>query len=107
MNECMVVGRVAAVPEIKTTPKGRVYASLILESERNFREEDGSIKKDFFNVSVWRGAADQVANVLRPGNCVAVRGRLSGRAVTKEDRTSYYCEVIGETIECITHADIS
>lgn len=99
MNECVLVGKVREVPEVKTTPKGTVMASLVLDCERNFRDEDGTIGVDTFNVTVWRGAAEQAASTLRPGHMIAVRGRLSGRYVQKEDRNYFFTEVVGESIE--------
>ncbi|MBR2768609.1 MAG: single-stranded DNA-binding protein [Solobacterium sp.] len=76
MNECVLVGRVKELPEIKTTSKGNTVASLIMESDRNFRDEDGNIGTDIFNVTVWRGAAEQAAALCKPGSVIAVKGRL-------------------------------
>ncbi|MBQ8067081.1 MAG: single-stranded DNA-binding protein [Solobacterium sp.] len=99
MNECVVVGRVMEVPEIRKTAKGNVVASMLVESDRNFRDEDGTIGTDVFNITLWRGEAEQARSILKPGSMVAVRGRLSGRMVQKEDRTYYFCEVIAEHVD--------
>lgn len=99
MNECVVVGRVMECPEIRKTAKGNTVATVLVESDRNFRDEDGTIGTDIFNVTVWRGEAEQMRAVVKPGSLVAVRGRLSGRMVQKEDRTYYFCEVIAEHID--------
>lgn len=99
MNECVLVGRVKELPEIKTTSKGNTVASLIMESDRNFRDEDGNIGTDIFNVTVWRGAAEQAAALCKPGSVIAVKGRLQGRMVQKEERTYYFCEVVAENID--------
>ena len=99
MNECVVVGRVMEVPEIRKTAKGNVVASMLVESDRNFRDEDGTLGTDVFNITLWRGEAEQARSILKPGSMVAVRGRLSGRMVQKEDRTYYFCEVIAEHVD--------
>ncbi|MBR4455773.1 MAG: single-stranded DNA-binding protein [Solobacterium sp.] len=99
MNECVVVGRLMQEPEIRKTTGGNTVASILLECDKNFRDEDGTIGTDVFHISVWRGAAEQAARVLKPGHMIAVRGRLSGRMVQKEDRTYYFCEVIAEHID--------
>ncbi|MBR2762287.1 MAG: single-stranded DNA-binding protein, partial [Solobacterium sp.] len=72
---------------------------LIMESDRNFRDEDGNIGTDIFNVTVWRGAAEQAAALCKPGSVIAVKGRLQGRMVQKEERTYYFCEVVAENID--------
>ena len=45
------------------------------------------------------GEAEQARSILKPGSMIAVRGRLSGRMVQKEDRTYYFCEVIAEHVD--------
>ena len=99
MNECVVVGRVMEVPEIRKTAKGNVVASMLVESDRNFRDEDGTIGTDVFNITLWRGEAEHARSILKTGSMIAVRGRLSGRMVQKEDRTYYFCEVIAEHVD--------
>ena len=99
MNECVIVGQLKSMPEISSVGNGVPVANLIVESDRNFRNEDGTFGTDVFRVSVWRGQAEQAANLLKPGDMIAIRGRLSGRAVKKEDRTNYFTEVIAESVE--------
>ncbi len=99
MNECVVVGRVLEVPQIRKTAKGNVVATMLVESDRNFRDEDGSIGTDIFNVTIWRGEAETARSVLKEGSMVAIRGRLTGRMVQKEDKTYYFCEVTAEHID--------
>ncbi len=99
MNECVVVGRILEEPQIRKTSKGTTVASILVESDRNFRDEDGEIATDIFNISVWKGAAEMAASVAKPGATIAVRGRLSGRMVQKEEKTYYFCEVVAEHID--------
>ena len=99
MKEGVLVGRIKEMPELKTTARGNTVATLILESDRNFRDEDGNIGTDVFSVTVWRRAAEQAASLLKPGSMIAVKGRLQGRMVQKEDRSYYFCEVIAEHVD--------
>jgi len=82
VNECVVVGRVMEVPEIRKTAKGNVVASMLVESDRNFRDEDGTIGTDVFNITLWRGEAEQARSVLKPGSMIAVRGRLCSKKIS-------------------------
>lgn len=99
MNQCVVVGRVKEVPEVRKTAKGKLLTNLILESDRNFRDEDGNYSSDLFSVTVWRGEAETAASLCKPGSMIAVKGRLSGKLVQKEDREFYFCEIIAESID--------
>jgi len=99
MNECVVVGRVMETPTIRKTPNGGLMANMLVESDRNFRDAEGNIGTDIFNISVWRGAAEEISDQLKPGSMIAVRGRLSGRMVKREEKTYFFCEVIAEHID--------
>ena len=99
MNECVVVGRVKELPEVRKTAKGTTLTTLIVESDRNFRDEDGRYSTDVFSVTVWRGAAETAASLCKPGSMIAIKGRLSGRMVQKDERDFYFCEIIAENID--------
>ncbi len=99
MNECVVVGRVKELPEVRKTAKGTTLTNLIVESDRNFRDEDGKFSTDVFSVTVWRGAAETAASLCKPGSMIAIKGRLTGKLIQKEDREYYSTEIIAESID--------
>ena len=99
MNQCVVVGRVKELPEVRKTAKGRTLTNLILESDRNFRDEDGKFSSDLFSITVWRGEAETAASLCKPGSMIAVKGRLSGKLIQKEERDIYICEIVAESID--------
>ena len=43
INQCVLVGKVVREPEIRTTPKGNTIAHMLVEADRSFRNEDGSL----------------------------------------------------------------
>ncbi|MBQ9327747.1 MAG: single-stranded DNA-binding protein [Solobacterium sp.] len=99
MNECVVVGKVMELPEIKKTAKGNTVATILLECEKNFRDEDGMVGTDIFSVTVWRGEAETAREVLKPGSMVAIRGRMNGRSVFKDGKTYRFVELVAEHID--------
>lgn len=85
VNETPVtlVGNVGGDPDLRFTPDGTAVCKFSLactprKLNRNSNEwRDG--ETSWFNVSVWRGLAENVAESLRRGDQVIVRGALSVR----------------------------
>jgi single-strand DNA-binding protein len=84
-----VVGNLTADPELRFTPSGVAVASFTIAStprtfDRNTNEwKDGEAL--FLRCSIWRQAAENVAESLQRGTRVLVTGRLKSRSYdTKE-----------------------
>lgn len=95
-----VVGNLVADPELRFTPAGAAVANFTVASTpRTFDKQrnewvDGEAL--FMRCSVWREAAENVAESLQKGTRVIVQGRLKARSYeTKEGerRTSTELEV--------------
>jgi single-strand DNA-binding protein len=95
-----VVGNLTADPELRFTPSGAAVASFTIAStprtfDRNTNEwKDGDAL--FLRCSIWRQAAENVAESLQRGARVIVTGRLRQRSYeTKEGekRTVVECDV--------------
>ena len=98
LNTFVIVGKVAAVPEIKRTVNGNVVANMIVEADRSFRNENGEITKDLFKIILWRGIAEECAAVCGPGSLVAVKGRLQSDVHEKDGRSWYNTEIVAEKV---------
>ncbi|MCR4950263.1 MAG: single-stranded DNA-binding protein [Solobacterium sp.] len=98
LSSCIIVGRVKEKPEIRTTSKGNTIAYMLVEVDRPFRNEDGTLTTDTFRVVLWRGIAEECAEHCLPGSVVAIRGRLQSSAFEKEENVYYNCEVIAEKV---------
>ncbi|MEE3488879.1 MAG: single-stranded DNA-binding protein [Bulleidia sp.] len=101
MNDCVLIGRVAAKPEIRTTSRGNTVADMVLDVDRNFRNEDGTRDKDTFQITLWKGIAEEIASTVKIGQMVAVKGRLTGNANEKEGRTWYNTNIIAERVDIL------
>src|SRR5262245_33467359 len=79
-----VVGNLTADPELRFTPSGAAVASFTIAStprtfDRNTNEwKDGEAL--FLRCSIWRQAAEHVAESLQKGARVIVQGRLKQRS---------------------------
>lgn len=79
-----VVGNLTADPELRFTPSGAAVASFTVASTPRTFDRQSNEWKDgetlFMRCSVWREAAENVAESLTKGTRVIVQGRLVQRS---------------------------
>jgi single-strand DNA-binding protein len=95
-----VVGNLTNDPELRFTPSGAAVANFTVASTPRILDKATNEWKDgdalFLRCSIWRQAAENVAESLQRGARVIVTGRLRQRSYeTKEGekRTVVECEV--------------
>ena len=95
-----VVGNLVDDPELRFTPSGSAVANFrIASTPRTFDRQTNEWKDGdalFLSCSVWRQAAENVAESLQRGMRVIVQGRLKSRQYETregEKRTVYEIEV--------------
>ena len=95
-----IVGNLTDAPELRFTPSGAAVASFTVASTPRTFDKATSEWKDgdtlFLRCSIWREAAENVAESLTKGTRVIVQGRLKMRSYeTKEGekRTAIELEV--------------
>ena len=84
-----IVGNLTADPELRFTPSGAAVANFTVASTPRTFDRQANEWKDgdtlFMRCSVWRDAAENVAESLHRGTRVIVQGRLKSRSYeTKE-----------------------
>jgi single-strand DNA-binding protein len=106
-----VVGNLTADPELRFTPSGAAVANFTVASTPRTFDKNSNEWKDgealFLRCSVWRQAAENVAESLHRGTAVIVQGRLKQRSYeTKEGekRTVYELDVdeVGPSLKFAT-----
>ena len=84
-----IVGNLTADPEMRFTPSGAAVASFTVASTpRTFDRQAGEWKDAetlFMRCSIWRDAAENVAESLTKGTRVIVQGRLVQRSFTTRE----------------------
>ena len=79
-----VVGNLTADPELRFTPSGAAVASFTVASTPRSFDKNSNEWKDgdalFLRCSIWRQAAENVAESLQRGMRVVVTGRLKQRS---------------------------
>lgn len=79
-----IVGNLTADPELRFTPAGAAVANFTVASTpRNFDRQSNEWKDGealFMRCTIWREAAENVAETLTRGSRVIVQGRLKQRS---------------------------
>ena len=79
-----VVGNLTGDPELRFTPSGAAVANFTIASTPRAFDKNSNEWKDgdtlFLNCSIWRQAAENVAESLQKGMRVVAQGRLKQRS---------------------------
>ena len=88
MNKVILIGNLAADPEMRQTGSGISVCTFRLAVQRRFTNAQGVREADFFNIVVWRQQAENCAKYLSKGRKVAVVGSVSVRTYQANDGTT-------------------
>lgn len=107
LNKAMIIGRLTADPESRTTPQGTSVAAFSVAT--NFVWTDGSGQKqervEYHNVVVWRKLAEICSQYLRKGSKVYIEGRLQTRSWDGQDGVKRYrTEVVADNMIMLDRA---
>ena len=84
-----IVGNLVAAPELRFQPSGAAVASFTVASTPRSFDKNANEWKDgetlFMRCSIWRDAAENVAESLTKGMRVIVQGRLVQRSFETRD----------------------
>ena len=103
MNKVILVGNLTRDPELSETPSGVAVCRFAIAVTRDYANSDGNRETDFFNITVWRGRAENCGKYLKKGNKVAVVGSLQNRSYEDKDGIKRnVTDVIANEVEFLT-----
>lgn len=80
LNVAVIMGRLVATPELRTTPSGVSVCSFRVAVDRAYSSRDGGERQtDFIDVVSWRNTAEFVCRYFQKGQMIAVNGRIQTR----------------------------
>ncbi|MGN0468950.1 MAG: single-stranded DNA-binding protein [Acutalibacteraceae bacterium] len=87
INQVVLMGRLVADPELRTTPTGKSVCSFRIAVDRGYSRqgEDNGNTADFINIVAWEQQANFVSRYFHKGSMIAVVGRIQTRQY--EDKT--------------------
>lgn len=84
LNCAIIMGRLTAEPELRTTGNGISVCSITVAVDRNYQRQGQELETDFINVVAWRQTAEFITKYFRKGQMIAVQGSIQTR--NYEDR---------------------
>ena len=103
MNKVILVGNLTRDPELSETPNGIAVCRFPIAGTRDYQNGDGTRETDFFNITVWRGRAENCGKYLKKGNKVAVVGSLQNRSYEDKDGIKRnVTDVVANEVEFLT-----
>ncbi len=104
MNKVFLIGNLTRDPELSETNSGVSLCRFSIAVNRRFSaSSDADRQTDFFNVTSFRGLAENVARFCKKGNKVAVVGSIQIRNV--EDNSGQrrtFVDVVADDVEFLT-----
>ena len=82
----ILTGRLGRDAELRWTEKGKPFASFSLATSTGWTDSSGQRHREttWWNVTVWNGQAEAVADWCRKGDIVEVAGTLTGERIEKD-----------------------
>lgn len=79
LNCAIIMGRLTADPELRTTGNGTSVTSFSVAVDRRFQRQGEEKQTDFINVVAWRQTAEFVTRYFHKGSMIAVQGSIQTR----------------------------
>ncbi len=105
VNKVVLMGHLAADPELKATTSGTSVANFKLATNRDWKTSDGERHEatDYHRIIAWRKLAEICAMHLKKGAGVYLEGRLMNRQYTdKEGKDKNITEIVADSINFIS-----
>ena len=105
MNKVVLIGRLAADPELRQTQSGISACRFTVAVNRKFKNEHtGEYDADFITCQAWRQTAEFVSKYFSKGKMIALEGSLrTGKYQDKNhsDVTHYTTDVYVDNVEFV------
>ena len=84
LNIAVIMGRLTAEPELRTTGTGISVCSFAVAVDRNY-SSGGERQTDFINFVAWRQTAEFISRYFHKGSMIAINGSIQQRQYTDKD----------------------
>jgi len=81
LNKVLIIGRLTADPQVRSTPSGQSVSSFSMATNRYWKDQAGNKKEEteFHNIVAWGRNAEIVRQFLVKGSIAMIEGRLKTR----------------------------
>ncbi len=85
LNSVVLMGRLVADPELKTTQSNKSVTSFVLAVDRGYVKSGEERQTDFIDVVAWNQTAEFITRYFKKGSMIALQGSLQTR--TYQDKS--------------------
>ena len=85
LNNAVIMGRLCATPELRTTGSGLSVTSFTVAVDRRFNKQGEEKQADFINVVAWRQTAEFITRFFKQGSMIAIQGSIQTRMYEDKD----------------------
>ncbi len=99
LNCAVLMGRLVADPELRTTANGTSVTSFRIAVDRSFVRQGEERQADFIDIVAWRQTAEFVTRYFHKGSMIAVQGSIQTRNYEDKNgnkRTAF--EVVADNV---------
>jgi single-strand DNA-binding protein len=102
LNKVMLIGRLTANPEARTTPQGITVANFSVATGRVWKDQQGAKQEatEFHNIVAWRRLGEIAVQYLSKGRQVYIEGHLQTRSWDdqKTGTKRYRTEIVADNM---------
>lgn len=99
INCAVIMGRIVAQPELRTTTSGTSVTSFTVAVDRNYVKPGQERETDFISVVAWRQTAEFVTKHFHKGDMIGVDGSIQTRNYEdKQGNKRTAVEILAETV---------
>lgn len=106
MNKVFLIGNLTRDPELSETQSGIAYCRFSIAVNKS--TSDGERTADYFNITTWRGQAENCGKYLAKGRKVAIVGSLQNRSYEDRDGNKRtVTEIVANEVEFLSATNSS
>lgn len=101
LNRVALIGRLTRDPELRSTPSGTSVCGLRIACNSSRKDAEGvyAERPNYFDVSVFGAAGENVAEYMRKGSRVAIDGRLEWREWESSGEKRQAVSVVADMVQ--------
>jgi single-strand DNA-binding protein len=102
LNKVILVGRLTADPQVRTTPSGQAVTTIGVATGRTWTDKNHQRQEEteFHNVVLWGRTAEIAGQYLKKGAMVLIEGRIRTRGWTdKNGQSRKTTEIMAERMQ--------
>ena len=79
INNVVLMGRLTAAPELKSTTTGTAVTAFTIAVERAYTKQGEQRQTDFIDCVAWRNTAEFITKYFQKGSMIAITGSIQTR----------------------------